>query len=368
MSSQKKDYQSSTPADYSSVRLKVESQNVGFDVADDKITLTSTNEYEANSNQNLSSVLSQIQDDGPANMNADKPDNLVNFKSNNKKPFIERHQENPKQEKYSSSELSKELEQIKNATVQMSLASEKNTKWLQSLLFVIVLFSLVYYYFDLGERTAQLEASVRIQESNIKDSLAFYNKELTPGIESINKILLGVKQKLGQHDSKNLPLNKTMVDAVNHPSTDKTNQNNDKVNNLKNKIVNLESELAAANKIIIAINKNTMAFEELSKKVTIAELVEKPNEVIVVTNNDVFSGWVVNLASFVDKSRADTVKDTISSSDLTPFIETASVNGDQVFRLVVSGFEERSEAEVFVGMAAKKYDLHGGWVRFINRH
>ncbi|MBL4711670.1 MAG: SPOR domain-containing protein [Gammaproteobacteria bacterium] len=370
MISQEKNYQDETSANYSAVRLKVESQNKGFEVEEDKITLTSDNNYEALGNQNISSVLSQIQDDGPAYGDTEKRDNLVNFRTCNKKTEAEHRPNNSIQNKDSQPDISLELEQIKSAAVQMSLASDKNTKWLQILLFVIVLFATVYYYFDLQARTAQLEETVRLQESNIKDSLSFYNKELTPGIDNINKLLHGVKQELGLFQKKDAVSSNTTLDIVNVLPEKETIQNDENINNLENKIVVLENELAAANKIIIAINENTSAMKELSKKVIDIEqiddeIIEKSNVVIADKKKTNISGWVVNLASFSHKSRAEAVAEKITPSGFSPFIENASVNGEQMFRLVVSGFNERIEAENFVDLAANQYALQGGWIRYI---
>lgn len=375
MISQKTDYPDTPDADYSSVRMQVENQSRGFasgidDVMDDKVTFSSHTKQVASGNQNLSSVLSQIQDDGPAYAGLPKRDNLINLPGNKKKSYQDQQQFDSVKQGYSQPDPTVERQQInntashaenRNAKQLPASATAKTMIWLLSALLMIVMSVAAFYLYRLDTRTDQLIQSLVIKQ--VKKNV------LAADITTSNELFTDVKNNPEQVKEKNFTLvdNKegsavsVLSDSELTPLA-KAKQSATDIIFLKDEIVLLKSELAAANNKLVVKN-NKIVGEKKSNEGHKVSHVQEKELILKPINNTVISGWVVNLASFTERDRASNVAEKILPTGFEPLIEVANVNGKKMFRLIVSGFNDRGDAEAFVDLAADIFGLKGGWIR-----
>jgi len=300
-------------------------------------------------NGNLSSVLSQIQDDGPAYGDAPTPDNLVNLRKNN----IGNASNNQQSDYYS------QTSQTGQANVNPELSEKtktSNTKTtMQTLLILFVALAVTFYLFRLDSRTDHLEAALTSHDEIVQDSIDSYSEEISPGFIKINKTLGIVKKELelikanivdeitediAPVKEQSLPEKKVVAEEESSIVETRT---------LEEEILSLKSKLQIVNEKLNAIDgKNTT-----NKSITSKERFISP------------TGWVVNLASLTNKNKADTLIEQLDSTGLAPSLQQAEVNGKLVYRLIIGGFASHNDAQTFIQHAGEQYGLSGGWVRKI---
>lgn len=297
-------------------------------------------------NANLSSVLSQIQDDGPAYADRLKPENVVNLTTNNDRnktnsinqshPEFNNNGFNQKAiDDYSANDL------LRKAILSAEDAEEKtkNRIWPQMVVMLFVAAVSVASLFIIYTKTNDMQATLNLYDARIKNSEATQNIEPSPEISSISQILKSMQQQI-QLIKTESPI---LADNKSPSQTDETVAKDENVSMLKDEILALKSELKTVNSKLKAVDVD----DALSKKIITTKL----------------EGWVVNLASFTNRISAQKKVVQLTAAGLTASLQQAMVNEGLVYRLSVGGFKSRSEAELFIREAGNKYGMKDGWIR-----
>jgi hypothetical protein len=286
------------------------------------------------SNHNISSVLSQIQDDGPAYSEARKRDNLVQLRADENKispeARVEKLLENDLYSNESTLSPGNTLRSKKNNT--------KTWVFISLLLFMII--GVAFFIYELENRTNKIETLLSEFNSDIEESIESYNK-VSPTIVSLNTELASVQNELEQIKYK------TEKVVPENPQIDNSVIYDEIVSTLNDEIQILKIQLEKANNAL-----NLKQSESNIVQIKDSELVAKQ----VVT-------WKVNLASLSNKEKVDEIVNRLTKDGLKPLIDPAVVDGKHVYRLSVIGFSEIKQAEQFVQIAEEKYGMKGAWIR-----
>ena len=70
-------------------------------------------------------------------------------------------------------------------------------------------------------------------------------------------------------------------------------------------------------------------------------------------------GWIFQAGSFAQKSNADNLLKSINKSGMNAYIEKIRVQDIALYRVRVGPFENKSEAQHYLKMVEKKFDLKG---------
>ena len=349
MISQQATYADSTLSDFSTALLRVKNNDQNSAFAAERSVHALSNGSTPVANRNLSNVLSQIQDDGPAYdgsayTGSAKRDEAVDLKTNNKSDSDSISQQgkvnNNAMHRYSSAEL---LQQAMMATDETDL-NAKNRTWPQWLLMLSISAVTALSLFMLYTKTIDMEATLNLYDARINGDMGANANEQSPDMISINKTLQSVQQELqfiktdySASDERYLA---TITDKIS-PQIDEAVSIKDNVNALKDEMLILRSELQAVSNKFKAKNKDKRAGNK------------------AVASN----GWMVNLASLSNKVMAEKSVKQLVAAGLSPSIQEAVVNGEHVYRLSVGGFTNRNEAELFIREAGNKYGMKNGWIR-----
>jgi uncharacterized protein YktA (UPF0223 family) len=286
------------------------------------------------SNHNISSVLSQIQDDGPAYSEARKRDNLVQLRADENKispeARVEKLLENDLYSNESTLSPGNALRSKKNNT--------KTWIFISLLLFMII--GVAFFIYELENRTNKIETLLSEFNSDREESIESYNK-VSPTIVSLNTELASVQNELEQIKYK------TEKVVPENPQIDNSVIYDEIVSTLNDEIQILKIQLEKANNAL-----NLKQSESNIVQIKDIELVAKQ----VVT-------WKVNLASLSNKEKVDEIVNRLTKDGLKPLIDPAVVDGKHVYRLSVIGFAEIKQAEQFIQIAEEKYGMKGAWIR-----
>jgi cell division septation protein DedD len=349
MISQESIYMDTALSDFSTALLRANKNEKHSKSTLDRSVNTSSYENTATGNRNLSSVLSQIQDDGPAGEDISKPDYRLNqaankVDSNDINTYNQQHPGFTKTEINQKALQDYTTNELLRKTILTSDGTDENAKnsiWPQMLLMLFVAIVSVASLFVIYTKTNDMEAILNLYDARIKDSETSRSIEISsPGITSINEALQSVQQEL-QLIKAEYPA--MLVNRTSSQQIDEAVEAKHNVSVLEEEILALKSELKTVNSKLKAI-----------------DIDNSPGKNVVTTKSD---GWVVNLASFTNKNSAEKVVDILYAAGLSPSLQQAVVNDEQVFRLIVDGFENRNDAESFIREAGKKYGMNNGWVR-----
>lgn len=334
-----------TLSDFSTALLRANNKDHNSQFKGDKSVNILFNDYASPANSNLSSLLSQIQDDGPAYTDSVRQDSFFNrTKSNDHKVSGK-----PRSKKLDGDNAfpgsSAELPQDRAQSTDIAETKTSVGAWILFLLMLTVGILSVLTLFKLDLRTSELEETINSYDGSLQDSIVSQtqSKDLSLSITNTNEKLQSIQQDL-QHiknDYKVLDEKYTgsMVNRVS-PQADEVVIIEDSVDVLRHEILALKSELQTVKNKLITINKN----RKLSDKTVLS------------------SGLTVNLASLTNKDKAEKVVEQLQDTGLFPFIQPLVVKGRQIYRLSVNGFSSREEAELFIQRAGEQYGLKDGWI------
>lgn len=377
-----------------------------------------TSQNSATGNGNISSVLSQIQDDGPAYINShinsnvnsntnshvnshtdssvhshstapapQRPDNLINLKSDQAdKTSSEQtnkvlNSEN-KQPDLSVASLSRDRQPLSHSGARRQESGAKikvrgiaaaaiglnKTKftWIQlSLISFVVL--IVFILLRIDARTNQLEVTLNSLDAEVLDTVDSYTSELSPKFRSIKNTLKAVRQDIELIKASTVPetaQGKLPVTEISDQSVSGQPVINNNVGSMEDEILALKNEL----KIVKDKLKNTSDNIVVSNRAN--GINPHINEQVTVTvtattaiTETTTTGWVANLASFTTKAKANKAIEPLYAAGLSPMIQQANVNGHRIYRLIVDGFASKADAKTFVRRADNEFGLPGGWIR-----
>ncbi len=290
------------------------------------------------SNKNISSVLSQIQDDGPAYSEVKKRDNLVKLKMENKLNL----------NNGASNDLrDKDLytrESLLGSANFGNNANDKKKTWFQYIVVLFLIVCVMFFMYQMDDRANKLEAILSNYDEDIQDTVDFYNQESSVIIQ-LNADLASMKKEL------ELISPNTNVEIKKIKTNSHIKIQDEIVSSLEDEIQILKIQLDKAN--------NDLKIQ-LSKSGPLT--VENNNTKTIKLEKQLATFWKVNLAALRNKNRVDEVVTQLKSDGLKPSIDEVMVNGQLIYRLSVGGFPRFSQAELFVITAEEEYGMKGGWI------
>ncbi len=324
-----------------------------------------TNQNTAAGNRNISNVLSQIQDDGPAYSNphtdshahlsatSQRQDNLINLRSEKSDNISGGQASESLHSEKKQPDLSAVLKKGRGKPVAAMAINKKNSAWVQPSLISFAAVIIVFFLFRIDARTNQLEVSLNSLDEEVLDTVDYYSSELTPKFRSIKNTLKEVRKDLeiikasteselkpGDLTVDNLATNETLQPVVN----DNAGIMNDEILALKNELKIAKDKLKT-----LSENKGVYKSPDINGQITAAEKIST-------------TGWVANLASFTDKNQADKALEPLYEAGLSPLVQQVNVNGKRIYRLIVDGFVSIADAKLFIRRAGHEFGLPGGWI------
>ncbi|MFV9614660.1 MAG: SPOR domain-containing protein [Gammaproteobacteria bacterium] len=316
-------------------------------------------------NANISNVLSQIQDDGPAyaDSHADlqRQDNSMAISPDISPDISHITSGVPQSEALNNEKKQAELSAAfsnrknKQATPKAKGFNKNKNAWIQSSLIVFVALIIMIFLFRLDARTNQLEVSLSSLDDDVLDSIDTYSSELSPGFRSIKKTLKAVKQELELIKANTVSETKVDNSVVSKSSTSNQFQQpliNDNISIMEDEILTLKDELKIAKDKLEAINANSRQYKNPAA-----------DNKAAITSTITTTGWVVSLASFTNRNKAEKALQPLYAAGLFPLVQQVNVNGRGIYRLIIDGFASQADAKLFVRRADHEFGLQGGWIR-----
>jgi len=316
-------------------------------------------------NANISNVLSQIQDDGPAyaDSHADlqRQDNSMAISPDISPDISHITSGVPQSEALNNemkqAELAAAFSNSKNkqATPKVKGFNKNKNVWIQSSLIVFVALIIIIFLFRLDARTNQLEVSLSSLDDDVLDSIDTYSSELSPGFRSIKKTLKAVKQELELIKANTVSETKGDNPVVSKSSTSDQFQQtliNDNISIMEDEILTLKDELKIAKDKLETINANNRQNKNPAA-----------DNKAAITSTITTTGWVVSLASFTNRNKAENALQPLYAAGLFPLVQQVNVNGQGIYRLIIDGFASHADAKLFVRRADDEFGLQGGWIR-----
>ncbi len=334
--------------DFSTALLRANNKDQNLQFKGDKSVNISANDYTSPGNHNLSSLLSQIQDDGPAHTDSVKPGNIFNRTENNNTTAPGSQQDAGLKCDDVVSVTSGELQQDRLTNADISETKTSLRSWL--FFFLILLCAAVWIavtMFRLDLRTSELEESLNLYGVSVQDSInsQTQNENLLLSIKNTSETLQSVQQELQLIKTDYADLDDKYAESIANgtlPQIDKEIAPvKDNVAALRQEILLLKSELQTVKTKLITTNEDINSADK------------------VITS----SGLTVNLLSLTNKTKVEKLAEQLQTAGFFPLIEQAVVKNDRVYRLSVSGFSSRNEAKAFIDKAAKLYGIKDGWIR-----
>jgi len=309
------------------------------------------NDYNSIANHNLSSVLSQIQDNGPAYAGSTN-------QRTHERPVKENMAYNAGAGKQQRNELYDDTVSISSGSTpegarrqsDVSVNPKKEISpgvWLQLLLLLISAALLASTLFRLDAQTNTIENSLSVYDEKIdekiQESVDLQRENTTDGTTGIKVALQSLQKELQLIKTDYSALDKKYVEMAQNKAALETKNATaqEYVSTFKYEILSLKSELQTV--------KDKLKLTGTTKQLPAA----------LPVNN----GLTVALASLTNREKAEKIVQQLYAEGLQPSIKQAVVNGERVYRLSVSGFYDRSEAESFIRKADKKYGMKDSRIR-----
>jgi len=302
---------------------------------------TTADNYSAISNHNLSSVLSQIQDNGPAYAESMARQNTRNT------PPQSRASNKADNDLYGDDTISlsssgpQEKQQYNSTSAVTAKKEISPGVWLQLLLLLISAALLASTLFKLDAQSNDIENSLNVYDENIdekiQESVDQLKMKSSSGSTEIHATLQSLQDELKLIKTDYSALDKKYVALAENIAA----EDGRLTASLQEEILSLKTELQVV--------KNTLKTVD-SKSTSMPE-------------NTASNGLIVTLASLSNKSKAEKIVQQLYAEGLVPSMKPAIVRGERVYRLSVSGFFNRDEAESFIRKADKKYGMKNSRIR-----
>ena len=353
--------QESMLSDFSSTLLNVKPDNKP---SDRLIVDVSSSDFDAVDNRNLSDVLTQIQDNGPADADSIIRDH-VHMKTPDTAYVKDVSSYDVTNNEDTDNNETKRQETVNNNAAIKKIDPHNFSPIVQivkrylfdtrSQLVIIVSLSIVatIVMYKLDLRTRSIEQNVNAYNIEATKLSSFQDKNLLTEVTQLNTTLSTLQNKVKVFE-KNL-----LSDSKKHEKTIESliaNKDSDK-KLLSKKISVLEKEILVLKEELKNVNVKNVALTK-DKAVT-PSLVKHPSVKHTVNTK----GLVVNLASLTNEDKARQILNKLSSSGLSPAMENVMIKGKQIYRISVSGFSDEKEAKQFIRKAGEQYGLSNGWIR-----
>jgi hypothetical protein len=370
MHSQEYSYSRSRPADFASAleRASTPEKSTVDNQSDKSSKAQSYEEYGPYNNRNISSILSRIADEGPANLN--RKDSTTRKKDVSRRTTVEAQR--LEEDRYTPSIPASADQHV--ATPQSLTFDEadlgdteqkywkKYSLWQQIALLVLiaVLSVMGFLLYQLTLQAGELSNAVNLQagQAPIQNSTHELPAEVLRGLTNLGNALSELKQELHeiridqQKENKRLDMNKPdELDSLLMYTTTASQHLGD---------LKAEFGLILDGMRDVEVEAGTGALTEVSlpKKRTMVKDAMRP-----VQKKDLVNKLVVNLATLTSEAKARAAYEKLLQAGVTPLIEEVVLNDKKVYRLSVDGFSSREEAYGFIAKAGERYGFEGGWIR-----
>lgn len=330
--------------------------------------IRSFEEYDPYHNRNISSIVSKITDEGPANLHqinkkTKKKSGLGRAKTDGLQLAEDTYtpasvpqtgHEQPPPQSFSFNEV-----ESGEATKPAGLAS--SSAWYQPvlLLLVVVIAVIGFFLYQLTVKANELSQALSSKQEAVylaNEPRELPADEMIPRLDSLGETLSELKHELheikrdqkkgSQHQANDGP-EKSVPLAIPVPIS------NNHLAALKNdfKLIHNGARDSAASQVAkqAPTQLDTQATSQDKNK--------------TVNNGDGPRKLIVNLVSLTNKDKAQSVHDQLIQAGVSPLIEEVVVNDRKVYRLSVNGFSSRESAQDFIAHVKKNYGFEGGWIR-----
>lgn len=340
----------------------------GFDASFDVLAVQERSPPDGkNGNRNLSSIVAQIQDDGPALKLAEDTVHL----SGVNKTGINAHKNTPTVTAGGSianpgKTCTRPVDKSRRAAAEPDAAAgpapqqapdtSNRNGWPQ--LVATLVFGLAgvmcFSVYTLIDQADELIDSLRQQGESLRVAGESQNSstDILPLVSSLNEEIRALKNEFQSirndyRDTENRLSMKIPDDLADQLIKINSTEGND--DELQNNLQHIRHEIAEMKQVIRSVR---------------GTVVSAPAPAPTQVQAQVHSGdWVVNLASLSSRDKAQRAVKRLEDSGIAPVIQEAIVNGEKVYRLSVAGFFTRGDATVFINKARKEFGFDGGWIR-----
>ncbi len=248
-----------------------------------------------------------------------------------------------------------------------SMAVKKNG-WqpLSMFLVLAVAGGMCFYVYSLADHVEDIIQNLRLQGDDSRPGIISNqpSSDILPLVSGLNDELKSLKSELRviRDDYRNtenrlsMKIPDELSDQLSKISTAAANDGA-----LQENLERIEREMAEMKKAIESVKTGVVAD---------ASSPEIAGGVSLVAASKTASGhsrpaanWVVNLASLSSRDKAQQAVARLKPAGVTPMIQEAVVNGEQVYRLSVAGFFSRADATAFIDKARREFGFDGGWIR-----
>jgi len=292
------------------------------------------------SNKNISSVLSQIQDEGPAYSETRERDNSAKLTMESKSNFnIPPAVDIQEKDLYSRTSAPGSVN-FGNSS------SDKKKLWFQYLVVLSLVVCVMFFIYQMDDRANKIEMLLSDYDEDMQDTIESYNKE-SPTIKQLNADFASMKKELKLINSNTNTENKESVSHV--------DIQDEIVSTLEDEIQVLKIQLDKAN-------------NDLKKRLSKNEplMVDKKNIKVNKPDKQLATSWKVNLAALSNKHKVDEIVNQLNKDGVKPSIDEVTVKGQLIYRLSVGGFSRFEQAELFVIIAEEEYGMKGGWIKKVS--
>lgn len=317
-------------------------------------------------NRNISNVIAQIRDDGPAEFSKEN-------RSGRRHPGTEALDDDVVE--ISAPQAS--MHTPENATdlleLEMKLAhsaeASRSVSWMQMLLIVLmtIMGIMGFAVYKLLEETSDLRAAIESQEAAA--SVQVQPKQVEPQSNEQIEHLAGSLQTLNSQIDSVRSQQQQLQDLVTAIIPDDFEQKLGQLSDMDGTVQALQSRLAGIQQTlqimktapVIDIQKPPVN-KPVAKLITPQASPEKSSEKNSGSDTPP-DNWIVYLASLNDRQKAQTVFNKLQGAGIAPMLEEAVVKGERVYRLTVSGFTSYDSAKQFMSKAKTKLGFKGVWTR-----
>ena len=325
-------------------------------------------EYDTYNNRNLSSVISKITDDGPADLQKNSDNKLKKppyLRSANRPAKLQDDIYTPSSAGNGNGQLelppafSFDENAVKNDIQPNGDKKGNITQQLVLLAMLVVVSAMVYLIYKIDLQTDELSGALQVSESQalVSGHTQTLPPEVLPELTSLGSAITDLKQdiqdiKAGQATVRQMQLN---TSNTLEPRLQQTAITDGEVSALRRDFVQLQRQVHIAE---ADVTISDAAIERVQTAPDSQTGNSRPIQ-------DVAPRFIVTLASFSRNDKAEAAAEILQRSGVLPLIEEIVVNDTKVYRINVDGFASRAAANAFIAEANQKYGFEGGWIREI---
>lgn len=321
----------------------------------EELVNTAVDSFNSSTNRNLSSVLLEIKDDGPAYASSSQAGELQDYIS--QQQISDTVDNNPEQEINNDAFSQEDIVSLSSAAkkpkrgLKLRATHAKNNFNIGKGLLFIGLTSVVVgglYLFDL--RAKDIEKSLVGYEEKLQQSITLQSESVPEDLTRINAQLQTLQndlKQLTQNNSADTRKEEEMKSLQLAEEIEKSALLEKSITVLNEEIQTLKNNLKTANEKLEVANKKSLESKKL-------------NEQTISKNS-----YSITLASLSNKTKAESIVKQLTDEGLKPAMKKIDLSGKPIYRLSVTGFSDRGAAESFIVKASKKYGVKNLQIRTI---